>query len=732
MADLKLSDLKEDEVQLADEQPKSLKLSDLKPEDIQRADSSQPYEHFGSDILEAGKDILHGIGYLADLPVAPIRSLITGEGIKGPSTAPTAQQVLEKIPALKETKVPVFTDLRNLANATPEQIAQYMPQIKTEQKPLSEVAAPLLDIGLGIGAAKGMGLAAKGVGAGIEGAESLLKSSARKGIEKLSPVLPESFTGAYQKALKEGIDVTAPEFAETLAKEHEAIASEVADPILQKIATRKAEHQAAMQNVDDQMIKINDRMDQVKKLDKLSQIAESKQDALIVGQRINDTAIELQKDIYNTRKSLGKQYDKLDKAAEATGVVPDVRNAVSKFEELLLNNRIEPKSIKSYNDALKLYQQEPSIETYRALKKVFADAFESNDYLVSGPAKKAFGVLKNDYTSALNNAGHLDLANDIESTNSKWSALLKTEDEIAGTLPEKIGEQYKFYPEAKTRAALENLPLKGEKKSGEAERLMDLLDVLNPEFRQKYVPKMEELVSQKEAIKGFKPEEVQAIPPDLTRLEKIMSELKGQTPEKIPGLDLAGKTPEAIEKEIRSLLPKYETQSGAIEADIKLRQIFDFLKSPESKLSTEQVAQLEQKTRKLAQDLKLQSQVRGVPEFGVEPEAALKGGSLKAVGKLATSAKAGVKLGQALRTESQVIQEGSVALSKSSPQELLAFSQKMVQTDPAAAPYAKILAEAADKNKISKDAYIYGLMQQAKFRELYKKTEGIEDETSGK
>ncbi len=208
-----------------------------------KVDTREPYETFGSDVIQTGTDILHGIGTALDYPVAPIRSLLAGKNpliplIKGPSAAPTSEEVLAQIPALKNTTIPVAAEnsfkISDFSKkiSSPEELKKAL-EYKIEEQSLAQTLAPFLDIGLGAGAYKGMASAGKGI------------ATAGK------TLIPEMMKEAYVKG-KEGVKLD-KDFLEKTNRQVLKAGEEISEPIIQQQAAQRSINVKNVNNLENQI-----------------------------------------------------------------------------------------------------------------------------------------------------------------------------------------------------------------------------------------------------------------------------------------------------------------------------------------------------------------------------------------------------------------------------------------------------------------------------------------------
>lgn len=86
------------------------------------------------------------------------------------------------------------------------------------------------------------------------------------------------------------------------------------------------------------------------------------------------------------------------------------------------------------------------------------------------------------------------------------------------------------------------------------------------------------------------------------------------------------------------------------------------------------------------------------------------------------------KAGQAVQKNQEFLQKGVKALADATPEQINQLSSTLMQKGtPIAKEYARVLSEAAGKNNVSRNAIMFGLMQQPQFRELFESKPMVEE-----
>ncbi|NDE09875.1 MAG: hypothetical protein EBZ95_04825 [Chitinophagia bacterium] len=808
------------------------------PNEKKPKDNQEPYETFGSDIMQTGADILHGIGTALDYPVAPMRSILAGKNpliplIKGPSTAPTSEEVLSQIPALKETTIPVAAEnLFKIPDFTkgfssPEELKKAL-EYKTEEQSIAQTLAPVLDIGLGAGAFKSVGLLGKGVGAAGKA------------------VVPEMMQEAYTKG-KEGVKAFDKDFLEKMNRQVLKAGEEISEPIIQQQATQRAIN---VKNINDLENQINvEKSNLQKAIDDSDDVAAKSHQAKvnqlesdIFGlkaqhkEQLNIDKVVNEKKIADLKNELKNENEKLDTAVknqklEAQKIHEDKINKLesdifglkAESDEILSLAELginDPKTVNAITKELRLYYGDNSIQGFNNLKRALNNLSSHARPEIGRLAKIGYKNLRELQLSELSKTDS-ELAKTISDTNKRWSSMYDLEDVLSPI--EKTNLDV-----SKTLKAIKAEEGSGAEELARQRQLRTILPTFDPEQSAKVIQEMEEMGKKTSAIEGFKPQvgkelppeildlesklkmakeaskkakvpeytdlqlyqkqqeldalkragpqvmgspaneriaqlenelqkaleykapeytdlnlyqkqqelealkstkplkTVQPTSPELERLEKLVSEAKGKGVENVPGLERFNlSSPQAVQDTIADLIEKMSQGTDKVGVQRKLDDLFKYIEQNQGLQAAESTKKYMIQTAKdkaLATVAQKGGEVQTIPT------------SLKEFGEKVAGKGIGAArwTGSVVKTVQDVMRFGTKKLASSTPEELQAFGQKMIQTDPAAAPYTKILNEAAGKNQTSRNAIIFGLMQQPAFRNIYKKTEGISDEESGK
>lgn len=554
------------------------------------------------------------------------------------------------------------------------------------------------------------------------------KAAGRKVMSSAEGILPETPLEIYKRMLNEGVDVTSPEFYGKVGKEAEQTIGEVSAPMVKKIETQKAAQEAQKVAQAADVVKLEGEIADLNQIassamnrsQSKAQVASADELAQLAADQ-ESFAQEAQKKLNTVNKLIKRQFDHNDKAVLQTGIKLDNTPIVSTLEQSMLDRGATPDDVRAVMKKVTPYFGDDSLAAYKNLKADLYNLFNHKDYVVRGAAKQAYGQLNDMASNNLRQAGFETLANNISQTNKSWGNMRQLEDQFisnisknaddigagtAGVIKKyanetdiaKIADQNKFEKLLKNAMTIpgKQAPATGPQGTA-AEDMIHQLRSLGQRARDVKVP-----------------EEVPLLPnPKLAQLEQQLAQVKGQVPPEITGLPMNMTSPEAVQKEVTNLLPKVGTQSGNIGAEGKLDQIFNFLKN---EVGPDQAQALQEKATKTAKDLKLRSAVHGGSDESIPTSTA--GLALKGVGGID---KAAAKLGKALLPKAMKVQD----LAKSSPEDLTQLAGQFEATG--AKPYAKVLNDASKASEVSRNAIIFGLMQQPDFRKYFNKVTGQEE-----
>lgn len=564
-------------------------------------------------------------------------------------------------------------------------------------------------------------------GAAVGGAIPLAGAALGKTKQAAGTLIPEQMKGAFKKG-QAGIDITSPEFYEETTKKALQTSEDVATPILQKIQTQQVENAAKVAQLDDQLNALNKQTENAVKLGEARQIAQNADDIKAIDKETVGLAKNIQKRVFDVKKELGKQYDEIDAAAEATGVIPENRDVIGNFQETLTNMSGLPETeVNSIMKKMTPVLGDKTIQGFRNTKQALSNYFEHANPVVRRAAKQAYSNLKSNYANDLTQAGHGGIASRLADTNKRWSAVNELEEQFLSNLkPSRVTGEIEASPD--TIRAISKAGGKNAIEMAETEQLGKLMGVLDPDQAGQTMGQMQQMATRAAEAKAFKPE-VPVLPnPEVARLESMLAQAKLEKPKGIPGLDVSTSSAASLKDELLSLIPKVDSRSGDEVAEKRIAQIFDFIKKEQGE---EAANKLQQEVSGLAKDVNLRNLANR--QRDKIPGTLSEVGEKVAGGALGLANKAGMMLSKPRNTtklKDTVLKKGVKTLTESTPEQLDEVATAMQTLGPEGAGFAKVLGEAKSKNVNSKNAIIFGLMQQPKFREMLRKLNGEEqDET---
>lgn len=620
------------------------------------------------------------------------------------------------------------------------------------QADMTQGQSPLGDIsqGAGLGAIIGGGLPL--VGTGLRGGANLAGS-----------MVPETVKDAYQ-AGKQGINIAGQEFYDSVTDQVRKLTGKVSDPILKKAEAQRAANAKIIGETDKQITQLTDDAAYALDLSKQKQVAQTADDVANLNKETVDVAQRLQKQVLDVEKALGKQFDEIDRAAGATGVTPDFKEVIGNtLQNLELNSSLPQDKILSIQKKLAGFMDKKDPQSYRDLKATISSYFENSDPVVRRTMKQAYGQLKNNYSNDLRANGYNELADRMSETNKRWMAKLDLEDQFLGAIkPDRVTGQVEATPKA-----IQTVSSFAEKNPGQiakSQEFSNMMNVLQPKPQPvplsvspgqsammtpanptgQILSQMDDLAAQQAQAKAASPLQLPVGQnPEIDRLKDILAKAKGENPDQIPGLNLPT-DPASLEAKLTNLLPKQGQRTGENVVENQLDDVMNFLRQEKG---DEFVNATQDEIASVNKNLAMRDAVNtpkglnlkkagvgatagGVLGFGVGgPLGAGIGSGLGALGgAVADKAVGGAtglanKAGQAVRDNTALLKKGVQVLSDASPQALTSAAQKMAQTGgEVGKKFAGVLMDASEKNSQSKNAMIFGLMQQPMFRELFRGT----------
>lgn len=225
------------------------------------------------------------------------------------------------------------------------------------------------------------------------------------------------------------------------------------------------------------------------------------------------------------------------------------------------------------------------------------------------------------------------------------------------------------------------------------------------------IQEMGQLAQDVAANKNFSPMQLPTgVNPEVERLREILQQAKGVQPRQIQGMEgINTSSPEALKSQLSQILPKAGMQSGELQTENKLKQVFDFLKQGKT---PEEMADLQQRMTKINENYDLLKGKKAPKEVNASIPSLVE----KAVGGAGNVANLA---GRAIKTTNEFLTQGVSKLSNASPETIKAVADELSSKGPQGQAYAQQLSDAADKNSQSRNAIIFSLMQQPAFRKMF-------------
>lgn len=569
-----------------------------------------------------------------------------------------------------------------------------------------DLAGMVEDTAAGMGTGMVVGGAIPVAGAALTGAKDKIASTAGK-------ILPESVKDAYQRG-KEGINIAGQEFYDTTTKRLKDVVDDVSSVVTGKSKSQQAANAKEISNLDNKLMRIEG--------DTKSAIARGEERAAVqtekdvAAQQVKELGLaeKIQGRIADLRGRLGKRYEKIDKVAEKLGISPENRDVIGGLQEEIVRNSNLPESQgNALMNKIAPYLGKKDMDSYRGLKQELSKLFDNDNRVVSRAAKKAYADLRNNYINEFNQRGYTDLANRITETNKRWGAAMQLEDDFFSNVrkPDQLADR-------DTLSTMAKFGGKDSKQIADANKAAELLNTLDPKQAPGLIKSMTGLADEGAALKAAKNVVPELPNPEIARLQGILEQAKAKTPAKIEGLNLNSEEA-ALKNELSGLLPKFGMNTAQDVAENKLGQTMDFLGKEKG---PEYIQKLQETLKPLNKDIQLRNLVNGVKDSSLpinklDLASKIAGGSIKAANKA----------GKVVSSAEQFLQKGVKKLSDANPEQLQVLGSRLATTGPEGEQYAKVLEQAAGKNVQSRNAIIFGLMQQPGFRKLFEEANGKEE-----
>lgn len=534
-------------------------------------------------------------------------------------------------------------------------------------------------------------------------------------------LVPDIVKQGFDRGLK-NIDIAGQQFYDDVTGRVKDVVERVKSPIIDRAEKNTQAFDKATKAVDDQINQLKLDNDANIELQQAKQMATNAQDIAKFNQESVGLAKKLQTKISEVKSGLGKQYDELENAAAEAGVFPNNQGSISNLEQTLIDkSALQPQQIQAIMKKLQPVLGQRTPDAFKQTKQIYQSYFDHGDPVVRRAMKAAYADLKNGYRDDLIQAGHQGLADRFADTNKRWMAGIELEENFLSNIrPDRVTGQIE--PATDTLKAMENFSQKDPSKIAQSDLLSKYLNVFDPQQAPQSINEMQALANKGAQLKSFKPE-LPPENPEIARMQGLLEQLKANKPNKIEGLDLPVQ-PEALQNELSALLPKSGMKTGNDVAEKKLAQTMDFLKKEKGE---DFVKNLTEELKPLNQDVQLRNlQSRPDQSIPLTPV----GMAQKAVGKganLANKVGLGVaKVSEKAQNAKKFLTKGISGLSDAPKENIDELAQAMAATGEQGAGYAKVLSESASKPQQTKNAIMFSLMQQPKFREIFHQVNGDE------
>lgn len=583
--------------------------------------------------------------------------------------------------------------------------------------------------------AEGTGLG-MGLGTGLEAGQMAIGGLANK-------ITPATTKTAISRGL-EGIDTTGPEFNQATHEANNANVNELADPIIAKQQAQMQAHADSTAALDSQIGDIQNDLKQANELNVAKQKATNAEDIKQINNDTVDTAKQVQAKILKVRQDLGKQYDSMDKAIEATNVAPDNRSVLENFNAAIDPNfsGLQPNQVNSIKKSLTPVAGQSDMQSFRNLKGLLNKYMQNPNPVVSKAARSAYLDLNTNLSSDLYQAGHEELANQLAATNKRWGAVAELQDGSDGISGHVDGifasPTAGVVASPKTLSTVESFQGNSPTQIAKSQGFTGTLNAADPEGAPQTLQQIQDLANRANQAKNFTPEAGPTTNPELERLQNLLAQAKGNPPTQVPGLDqFPTNDPTALKNDLTKLLPGINENAGKDVSQNKLEQMLDYYR--QNKGADYVDKDLTPRLQRTAEDVALRNSKAGFDAIPTDQASLIKrmiGGTndvansaARTVKKVSDAATAPVQdVARGIfnpKATSGLLQNGVGSLASSTPEELESLSTNFEASGtPEGKQYASVLRQTQGKSSVSKNAIMFGLMQQPSFRELFHKVVG--------
>ncbi len=529
---------------------------------------------------------------------------------------------------------------------------------------------------------------------------------------------------------------------------------------------------------------------QAKELEIQKQNATNKQNIVAANREGNKLLKDLKTKVADVRTAASKEYDELDKTAEALGVFPDTRGAISNLEQSLVNTIDDGTAANVLNKVKGYLAKESTPQSYRELKRVLNDLRNHASPSVRNAAKSSEKILRNDYANALGEKSP-ELADRLARNNNTWGRIADIEDSYLGSLQaDRFLDEQSLEKSVGTFKAFKRGDMKA---TDVADSFEEKLRGLSPEIADEFIPKIQQSLEGQDQLAAFKPNFEPN--PEIARLQGLMDQVKAggksdnfispvrTTPEMeaqkqaiavsggkvnqlkqmLQDLKASGKqpneqvqkaalaledakaaktmagqldvsaqsvagtsSPEVLNKQVLRDLPKVGMQTGD---DVATKNMADITAAMEKNVGKERVAEILADVPELAKDMNIRNTL--AKQDGTDERLLEKGLSLIA-GKMTGTGNILGRMARTFSAEEVNINGGLKALSGATPEEQQAIITGMTNMDKIGNGFANVMKQAFERTGVARDAMLFGLMQRPEFRKRMRELVGVEENTEDK
>ena len=594
--------------------------------------------------------------------------------------------------------------------------------------------------------------------------------------------LPERLKLYVQKKANEGVDISTPEFAESLKTHLDDTRKEIEESVtgytskqdkkIQELEKKQLEYKQALEqrqrDIDDQNLKLKNKEKEIEENIQsqfdLDVEAKQEQDPKLLKEiqaKKIDYAKKLQSDVTEINKNLKKQFSDVNNQVKQTGYTFDNRQIISDlFEDV--KTKFGQSSAEEFS---KLLNQNSTLQDFNELKQKLYQMRKSlanPDPVLSEKFNRAYGQLSESYLKGLNEVDS-KVANNLRNLNNKQhnfydlqdfvqsNKIQKIEDNLAD-IPDQLSERNSIDLASTPTTRTINKYIKSDTDASaisevETQKFLENLKIASPEESPRIMNEFEDTFNKIRELE----KQVKQTPMSISKRKNMVPELK-EIPENVrlnkKDLDVDQKMikneMDSLSNEISLIQDETKTnlipdlQGDAFSVRKKLETLTEnyeptsttskeFIKNVKELKGEEYAKALETKLQEY-QKLKTASNEFKTKGFGATKMGSAIGAAIgSGIGGVPGAAIGAVSGGAFGNTLAKI---GVNGLAKMNPQEVSAIASKLARSGSVGQTYANELLSAFDKQGVARFAVLNNLMQQPGFRELLDKkqeTTEVED-----